>query len=109
MLTGLATLMIARPHRLTLLFLAAILSPGVRKNKGLLIDPLRKLNIARLLMALQKHCGSLALLHELGFPLKVPPSLLCDNLGATHLSFNLVHHSRMKHIQIDLHFVRDQV
>jgi hypothetical protein len=51
----------------------------------------------------------LVLLHELGFPLKVPPSLLCDNLGATHLSFNSVHHSRMKHIQIDLHFVRDQV
>jgi hypothetical protein len=51
----------------------------------------------------------LALLHELGFPLKVPPSLLCDNLGATHLSFNPVHHSKMKHIQIDLHFVRDQV
>jgi hypothetical protein len=51
----------------------------------------------------------LALLHELGFPLTVPPSLLCDNLGATHLSFNPVHHSKMKHIQIDLHFVRDQV
>ena len=50
----------------------------------------------------------LALLHELGFPLKVPP-LLCDNLGATHLSFNPVHHSTMKHIQIDLHFVRNQV
>ena len=51
----------------------------------------------------------LALLQELGFSLKLPPSLLCDNLGATHLSFNLVQHSRMKHIQIDLHFVRDQV
>jgi hypothetical protein len=51
----------------------------------------------------------LSLLSELGFPLKAPPSLLCDNLGATHLSFNPVHHSRMKHIQIDLHFVRDLV
>lgn len=51
----------------------------------------------------------LALLHELGFPLKAAPLLLCDNLGATHLSFNPVQHSRMKHIQIDLHFVRDLV
>jgi len=51
----------------------------------------------------------LSLLGELGFPLKAPPSLLCDNLGATHLSFNSVHHSRMNHIQIDLHFVRDLV
>jgi len=51
----------------------------------------------------------LSLLSELGFPLKAPPSLLCDNLGTTHLNFNPVHHSRMKHIQIDLHFVRDLV
>ncbi|KAA8524267.1 hypothetical protein F0562_010690 [Nyssa sinensis] len=51
----------------------------------------------------------LGLFHELGFPLKATPLLLCDNLGATHLSFNPVQHSRMKHIQIDLHFVRDLV
>ena len=49
------------------------------------------------------------LLDELGYPLKRPPALLCDNLGATHLSYNPVDHSRMKHIQIDLHFVRDLV
>ena len=100
--------MIEPLHWLTLHFLATILSHGVRKNKGLLLDQLLKLNITHLLMSLQKH-WLLALLHELGFPLKMPPSLLCDNLGATHLSFNLVHHSRMKRIQNDLHFVRDQV
>jgi hypothetical protein len=49
------------------------------------------------------------LFKELAFPLKESPLLLCDNLGATHLSFNPVNHSRMKHIQIDLHFVRDFV
>ncbi|WJZ87886.1 hypothetical protein VitviT2T_007234 [Vitis vinifera] len=49
------------------------------------------------------------LLHKLGFPLKAAPLLLCDNLSATHLSFNPVQHSRMKHIQIDFHFVRDLV
>lgn len=51
----------------------------------------------------------LSLFKELGLSVKAPPSLLCDNLGATHLSFNPVQHSRMKHIQIDLHFVRDLV
>uniref|UniRef100_A0A6N2LIS6 Uncharacterized protein n=1 Tax=Salix viminalis TaxID=40686 RepID=A0A6N2LIS6_SALVM len=51
----------------------------------------------------------LHLLQELGSPLSSPPKLLCDNLGATHLSYNPVNHSRMKHIQIDLHFVRDLV
>jgi hypothetical protein len=49
------------------------------------------------------------LFKELAFPVKESPQLLCDNLGATHLSFNPVNHSRMKHIQIDLHFVRDLV
>uniref|UniRef100_A0A2N9FBJ6 Reverse transcriptase Ty1/copia-type domain-containing protein n=1 Tax=Fagus sylvatica TaxID=28930 RepID=A0A2N9FBJ6_FAGSY len=49
------------------------------------------------------------LFKELNFPVKDSPQLLCDNLGATHLSFNPVNHSRMKHIQIDLHFVRDLV
>jgi hypothetical protein len=51
----------------------------------------------------------LALFTELGYSTSAPPQLLCDNLGATHLSFNPVHHSRMKHIQIDLHFVCDVV
>ena len=49
------------------------------------------------------------LLKELAFPIQDSPLLLCDNLGATHLSFKPVNHSRMKHIQIDLHFVRDLV
>jgi len=37
------------------------------------------------------------------------PSIYCDNIGATQLSQNPVMHSRMKHIAIDLHFVRDLV
>jgi len=49
------------------------------------------------------------LLTELGFSAPQCPQLLCDNLSATYLNFNPVNHSRMKHIQIDLHFVRDLV
>jgi hypothetical protein len=51
----------------------------------------------------------LSLLQELKFSLSQPPLLLCDNLGATQLSFNPIQHSRMKHIQIDIHSVRDLV
>jgi hypothetical protein len=49
------------------------------------------------------------LFKELQFPIKESPQLLCDNLGVMHLSFNPVSHWRMKHVQIDLHFVRDLV
>ncbi|GKU86988.1 hypothetical protein SLEP1_g1451 [Rubroshorea leprosula] len=51
----------------------------------------------------------LHLLRELGLPSGTPPVLYCDNVGATYLSSNPVMHSRMKHIAIDLHFIRDLV
>lgn len=36
-----------------------------------------------------------------------PPRLLCDNISATKLALHPVLHSRMKHITIDIHFLRD--
>ena len=36
-------------------------------------------------------------------------SLFFDNIGATYLCSNPVNHSRMKHISLDYHFVREQV
>ncbi|GKV51222.1 hypothetical protein SLEP1_g57891 [Rubroshorea leprosula] len=49
------------------------------------------------------------LLFELGVSSSIPPAIFCDNIGATYLSSNPVFHSRMKHIAIDLHFVRELV
>jgi hypothetical protein len=50
-----------------------------------------------------------SLITELGLHLQHPPQVFCDNIGATHFSLNPVQHTRMKHIEIDLLFVRDLV
>ena len=48
-------------------------------------------------------------LSELFALVQLPSTLFSDNLGATYLSANPVFHSRMKHLAIDYHFVRDLV
>ena len=49
------------------------------------------------------------LLQELGVIWQHVPILWCDNLGATYLMANPVFHARIKHIEIDFHFVRERV
>jgi hypothetical protein len=49
------------------------------------------------------------LLRELGILQDRPPTLWCDNLGATYLSVNPIFHRRSKHIEVDYHFVRERV
>nr|GEX20782.1 ribonuclease H-like domain-containing protein [Tanacetum cinerariifolium] len=49
------------------------------------------------------------LLRELHSPLCTATLVYCDNISAVYLSYNPVQHQRIKHIEIDLHFVRDFV
>nr|GFA14278.1 ribonuclease H-like domain-containing protein [Tanacetum cinerariifolium] len=49
------------------------------------------------------------LLRELHSPLFAATLVYCDNVSATYLSANPVQHQRTKHIEIDIHFVRDLV
>ena len=46
---------------------------------------------------------------ELGIPPQQTPIIYCDNMGATYLAANPFFHSRMKHLALDYHFVRQQV
>jgi hypothetical protein len=50
-----------------------------------------------------------ALLQELCVSTPAIPLLWYDNISAYHMVKNSVFHARMKHIEIDLHFIRDQV
>uniref|UniRef100_A0ACD5T832 Uncharacterized protein n=1 Tax=Avena sativa TaxID=4498 RepID=A0ACD5T832_AVESA len=54
-------------------------------------------------------CWLRQLLQELHQPVTRSTVVYCDNVSAMYLSSNPVQHQRTKHVEIDLHFVRDQV
>ncbi|GJV06871.1 ribonuclease H-like domain-containing protein [Tanacetum coccineum] len=49
------------------------------------------------------------LLRELNSPLSTATLVYYDNVSAVYMSANPVQHQRTKHIEIDIHFVRDMV
>ncbi|KAM0960323.1 hypothetical protein ACFX2I_025293 [Malus domestica] len=49
------------------------------------------------------------LLHFMQIAVPCPTTLFCDNLSAIALAYNPVMHQRTKHIEIDVHFVRERV
>lgn len=50
-----------------------------------------------------------SLLKEINLQPASSPILWCDNLSASVLASNPVYHARTKHIELDIHFVRDKV
>ncbi|XP_021995899.1 uncharacterized mitochondrial protein AtMg00810-like [Helianthus annuus] len=54
-------------------------------------------------------CGLRNLLLELRHPLTHATLVYCDNVSTIYLSGNPVQHQRTKHIELDIHFVREQV
>ena len=54
-------------------------------------------------------CSLRQLLHALKLPPTRATVVYCDNISAPYLAYNPVQHQRTKHIEIDLHFVRDRV
>ncbi|GJY24839.1 ribonuclease H-like domain-containing protein [Tanacetum coccineum] len=54
-------------------------------------------------------CRIRNLLRELYTPLSTATIVYCDNVSVVYLSSNPVQHQRTKHIEINIHFVRDLV
>jgi hypothetical protein len=54
-------------------------------------------------------CWLRQLLVELHNPLLRATLVYCDNASAVYLSTNPVQHQRTKHVEIDLHFIRERV
>ncbi|GKF07875.1 ribonuclease H-like domain-containing protein [Tanacetum coccineum] len=54
-------------------------------------------------------CWLRNLLRELHTSLSSATLVYCDNVSVVYLSSNLVQHQRTKHLEIDIHFVRDLV
>jgi hypothetical protein len=54
-------------------------------------------------------CWLRQLLQELHHPPSRATVVYCDNVSAMYMSLNPVHHQRTKHIEIDLHFIRDRI
>ncbi|GJY29431.1 ribonuclease H-like domain-containing protein [Tanacetum coccineum] len=59
--------------------------------------------------AVAETCWVRNLLRVLHTPLSSATIVYCDNVSAVYLSSNPVQHQRTKHIEIDIHFVRDLV
>ncbi|XP_071704030.1 secreted RxLR effector protein 161-like [Rutidosis leptorrhynchoides] len=54
-------------------------------------------------------CWLRNILLELRFPISKATVVFCDNVSAIFLSGNPVQHQRTKHIEMDIHFVREKV
>ena len=50
-----------------------------------------------------------SLLTDIGLKLPTCLVIYCDNIRTNQLCSNPIFHSRMKHVAIDFHFIRDQV
>jgi hypothetical protein len=46
---------------------------------------------------------------ELGIHNDKATIVYCDNVSAVYMASNPVHHKRTKHIELDIHFVREKV
>lgn len=59
--------------------------------------------------AVAELCGIRNLLLEVGCPLNKASMVYCHNISSVYMAHNPVKHQQTKHIEIDIHFVREKV
>ena len=89
-------------------FLAIILFHGRPSANTLSHGPVPRPNTGVLPMPWLRLLDS-QLLGEFHRSLPRATLVYCDNISAVYLSTNPVHHQRTKHVEINLHFVRERV
>jgi hypothetical protein len=60
-------------------------------------------------VAVAESCWIRQLLDELRRPVSIATIVFCDNVSAVYLAHKPVQHRRTKHIELDIHFVREKV
>ena len=49
------------------------------------------------------------MLYELKISFNGPMKLFCDNKTTISIAHNLVHHDRIKHVEVDHHFIKEKI
>ena len=49
------------------------------------------------------------ILEQLQMPIHMPMKLYCDNKAAMRIAQNPIQHDRMKHVEIDRHFIKEKI
>lgn len=101
---GLAIMMIASPLLVIVYFLALDSFLGLLKNNLQLDEALLRMNIV-LFWTVAEVLWVCHLLNDISVFLPSSPTLGCDNRRSISLASNHVLHSKMKHVDIDFHFI----
>jgi hypothetical protein len=108
-MTGLVVRILAVPPQVMLSFWTIIWSFGLQNTSTPCLAPVPRPSIELSVMPWQKSHASGNYFRSFISVLGVPMWFFCDNVSAVYLSTNPVQHQRTKHVEIDLHFVRDKV
>ena len=106
---GQVQLMIVALQPTIVCFLALIFSHGTPINSLWLQDPQPEAKYRSLAHASTEVAWLHSLFLELGISLVNTLVIWCDNQGVGVLAANPIFHSRTKHIEVDVHYVREQV